>query len=826
MTVSSSAIPFRFKAGSDPAPGAFHHRKSSQTTHKAFKSRHATKSLLKELSKGKINGKEKQKSRKTPQQQVMSKIDRRNKAKQARLVKQQQHARSTTVFAGASGAPRIVPIVPLSDDISVSQVIESLTTAADADAQWPMTGNIRVRIERFKQTVFFAPVKFNTESALEACKASDFVVFVLSSNQEASDEAGALLKAIECQGVGNVIFTVQGLDNLEDNKKKQQRLFDLKDWVKQYYPNKDKVLDLDSRNECANAVRSLCTTVPKGIKWREDRSWMLVEDVRWSDESQKQPDPTVGAVITGVIRGKSLNADRLVHVGHWGTFQIDKITNAALPAPRRSIHNDVNAVNDVDAEEIQLPGAGQEQVDELAPYEAPMVDADAPEPTAILCQRKGVLIDDDHFYSSEEDDALTQPKRVPKGTSTYQSAWFLGDESGSDSDYEGIEADEGDVDMNGVQPADGAEGLDLDALPDTTDRGTEYPASEMFLDPSPAQEAAQIEEYRKSRKDKAKEDLEFPDEIELHPNVLARERLAKYRGLKSLRTSPWDTSEDRFHEPEDWQRLLQVPDHKRARKQAENDALVGGVQPGTRVHVHLRGVPLSIRRSFQPQQPLSMHSLLQHEQKRSVINVSITLSSSHQTPIKSKDELIIQCGPRRMIINPLFSQLGSTPNDVHKFLRYLHPGQIAVASFIAPITWGSVPALFFKRTESALELIGTGTVLPPSTSRVIAKRVILTGHPFKIHRKLVTVRYMFFNKEDINWFKALQMWTKWGRSGFIKESLGTHGYFKATFDGKINPQDAVGVSLYKRVWPRVARPWTVEDREFVMRIGEGGAMVQ
>ena len=40
--------------------------------------------------------------------------------------------------------------------------------------------------------------------------------------------------------------------------------------------------------------------------------------------------------------------------------------------------------------------------------------------------------------------------------------------------------------------------------------------------------------------------------------------------------------------------------------------------------------------------------------------------------------------------------------------------------------------------------------------------------------------------------------------------MGTHGYFKATFDGKINPMDAVGVSLYKRVWPRGSRLWTGE----------------
>jgi pre-rRNA-processing protein TSR1 len=64
---------------------------------------------------------------------------------------------------------------------------------------------------------------------------------------------------------------------------------------------------------------------------------------------------------------------------------------------------------------------------------------------------------------------------------------------------------------------------------------------------------------------------------------------------------------------------------------------------------------------------------------------------------------------------------------------------------------------------------------------------------------------MFFNAEDVQWFKALQLWTRRGRSGYFKESLGTHGYFKATFDAKINPQDSVGVSLYKRVFPRKAK---------------------
>ena len=83
----------------------------------------------------------------------------------------------------------------------------------------------------------------------------------------------------------------------------------------------------------------------------------------------------------------------------------------------------------------------------------------------------------------------------------------------------------------------------------------------------------------------------------------------------------------------------------------------------------------------------------------------------------------------------------------------------------------------------------------------------MTGHPVKIHKTVVTVRYMFFNSQDVNFFKAIPLFTKMGRSGFIKESLGTHGYFKARFDGKLNAQDTIAMSMYKRVWPLVSEAW-------------------
>lgn len=455
---------------------------------------------------------------------------------------------------------------------------------------------------------------------------------------------------------------------------------------------------------------------------------------------------------------------------------------------------------------LDSPTPSQDDLADLAPEDALMGDIDISDtiseaPTSMTTtSRKGVLLDDHHYFDDEVDEPITsapsRPRKLPKGTSSYQAAWILDDDI--DSEDSGVEED-GDVDMafddSPTRPEDGEEGF---APPAMTEAETEYDdaKSELFFDPSPDQELLSIEEFRKSRAAELAEDREFPDEIELHPHVLARERLSRYRGLKSLRTSPWETEEDRPFQPADWDRLARITNYKSAKNKITREALVGGVPAGTRVCVYIRNGPKALAEAA-GNQLATMFSLLKHEHKQGVVNLSLTPSTEYSgEPIKSKDQLLVQVGPRRLLINPLFSQAsGAGRNNITKFERFLIPGRTSVATFVGPILWGNVPAVYWKRTEAGdLELIGQGSFLNADHQRVIAKRVVLTGHPFKIHRKLVTVRYMFFNAEDVAWFKALPLFTRRGRSGFIKESLGTHGYFKATFDGKINPQDAVAIS--------------------------------
>lgn len=658
-----------------------HHRSTTKQPQKTFKSRHASKGALKELSKGtylylireaylisivgKVESLEKG-NRKTPHQQVMSKFDRRNRAKQMRINKDHEHAKATNVFNGKDGAPRIVAVIPLCSDVSAATAVQSLNTSLDINDDVPNAGWTCVNVDRFKQKVQYLVVQRDLLASLDACRIADFVVFILSGQEEVDEEGEIILKSVESQGISNCFTVVQALDSIEPVKRRPQVVASLKSYITHWLPTTERVYSLDSRQESSNLVRSLCTTTTKGVKWRDQRSYMFVENVAWQGgKSAVNEDGTGEVVLTGVVRGQGLKADRLLQVGDWGDFQIDRIVAAPLET-RKKTKEDAMAVDSDNGEEVlDRPGEDQDDLADLAPEETIMDDVTNYAASMAPSERKGVLLDDHHYFSDEEEeDAPKRPKRLPKGTSKYQSAWYLDNVSDSGSDLEDFDMEDVDEQAHASEravPADGIEGMDVDGRAMTEAGPSEYPQSEMFLDPAPEDEAAQIEAYRQSRKTEADEDLEFPDEIELHPNVDARERLIRFRGLKSLKTSVWEKDEDKPYEPEEWARLLEISNYQRTATKFMREAWAGGVKPGTRVNVHIRGVPLSLQGS----RPVALYSLLRHEHKRTACNYSILLSSEYESPIKSKTEMIVQCGPRRMVIKPV------SLHPSHRYYRQL-----------------------------------------------------------------------------------------------------------------------------------------------------------
>jgi pre-rRNA-processing protein TSR1 len=95
-------------------------------------------------------------------------------------------------------------------------------------------------------------------------------------------------------------------------------------------------------------------------------------------------------------------------------------------------------------------------------------------------------------------------------------------------------------------------------------------------------------------------------------------------------------------------------------------------------------------------------------------------------------------------------------------------------------------------------------MLGADADRIVIKRIILTGFPVRVHKRHATVKYMFYDPEDVKWFKPAGLHTKHGLQGNIVQSVGEHGTMKCLFNAPIKQHDTVCLPLYKRIFPKYA----------------------
>lgn len=728
--------------------GGHSHRTTLKNNHKPFKSKHASKGALKNKYKGKV---EKSASN-GPKLGTNSKLERKNLVKQLRENKIMSAQLERKLFSGANGAERVVSIIPLTPDVNPLEIAEKLLSEEDVHIT-EIPSMTSVKVKKFKANLkVVIPDMNNFVNVLDVCKVSDFVVFGLSACEEVDPKVGEqFIRAIELQGVSSVVGVVTNLVSSYPKKNLQQdALKSLSSYFHHFFPQDDKLFSLESVSESTNCLRTLCQKFPKSVAWRDERGYLLADHVEWDSSC---------LVVEGVVRGCGFNANRLVHIPGHGDFQLDRIEKMTLSSRGKDVD-----MKDEDEDTFKADPEAQESLQELAEHDLSMDE-----------------MEDDSMDESDgsiSDEARTK-RVIPKGMSEYQARWYDNDELEQLVNEQGAE-EEG-------EPEDDA--MDVEDSQDN------------FHDLSPEEEERQLNEFRQQEKD----DLEFPDELELHPQERATERLKRYRGVKSLGNCEWDCDEDDEKKPSEWNSLLRIPNFKNTKKKLlKKYVQEAQVVAGNRVRLFVKVPPhLADARVF------VVYGLVEHEHQLAVTNFSMQHWEDFEEPIPSKETIIVQYGPRRQVIEPLFSNSHNTPNNVHKYDRFFRRGDISIATVIAPVSFPNTPAIYFKQSSEtgALQLIGHGTLLNCDHTRILAKKIVLTGYPIKIHKKVVTARYMFFNTEDINAFMTLPLFTKSGRSGFIKESLGTHGYFKARFDRKITSQDTICMALYKREWPRVSSMW-------------------
>ncbi|KAJ3654814.1 hypothetical protein Zmor_013973 [Zophobas morio] len=761
-------------------PGVF---KQSNKSHKH--GRHRSKGSISSDAKGKFSVKTLSKKIK----RSLNREERRHQALQIRQNKRTEVLNKKRSLGGLDHAPFLVCLLPLNKAIDANEVLERLIKCdSEAVVNKSPTGVTHICTPRFKQKFsFVVPSNDNELAVLDALKVCDTVVFLVSTSggveeDKLIDKWGQnILMSSFSQGLPTPVVAITDLESITQKRRndyKQQ----IQKLISKWLPD-EKVTTIDS--DGINLLRKIGSQKRRTVLYRDRRPHIYAEHVEFVPN---ELGPYGTLKVTGYLRGSTMSVNGLVHIPGVGDFQMLQIDAPPDPYNTDKNKNRSSMVDDtVNTRILDTADVAKQESLDAENLPDPM-DAEQTWPT------------NEELEMAEKESKIKKVKKVPKGWSDYQAAWIPDDDAEFQADLDDSSDEESNKDMDAMSEEKSEASDNEDREFDTMTESEVAPNDEKY-----DQEMDFMEERQELEKLKAaKGDRMFPDEVDTPLDEPARVRFQKYRGLESFRTSPWDPKENL---PYDYARIFQFENFDRTKKRViKEQEDVDGAKPGWYVTVHVKDVSQLLWSNFEKiNGPLILFGLLPHEYKMSVVNVVLKRTPNYSIPIKSKERLIFQCGYRRFVTNPIFSQ--HTNGQKHKFERFFQPESTVVATFFGRIQFPPSPVLCYKEEGGQLTLVATGSLLSCNPDRIILKRIVLSGHPFKIYKRSAVIRFLFFNREDIIYFKPCKLRTKMGRSGHIKEPLGTHGHIKCVFDGQLKSQDTVLLNLYKRIFPK----WTYED---------------
>lgn len=582
-------------------------------------------------------------------------------------------------------------------------------------------------------------------AALDMAKVADVVLLVFSGREDRLDNLGLdLVRAMREQGLPSVFAIAIG-DGADDPALRKQRGRELAaESIGEDHALRPIYVECGEKPDTSNANKLAIRRIfAKTPRSVSWRSRYGYMRVESATADQAAPGADGTLTISGWTRGRGFSANELVHITGFGSFAAVQIVDVTT-----------SEVLSKRVEDGAEPVESEAEVDELMGEQTwpPEVD-EAEDPAETLAAKFDEGIDDEDPPNEIEPD--------------------YGDEAISVENADDDVMEDGDMDVD--------------------------------------------EEEVKRVRDAARTDTLFPDEVDTPIDQPARVRFARYRGLKSFRTGEWDPKEQL---PPDYASLFQFRNlaatRKRVLARAKKDAeeasrkeAANFASAGRKVYVLLLNVPAETRNTIcsllrAGGRPVVASGMLRHENRRSVVHFGVQRVDDEEDAggIKAKTHLEMHCGFVRFDGRPMFSEHNAN-SDKHKMERFLKHGRYTVVSFYGPAIYAPAPALLCYPGGA---LIATGTALGADPDRIMLKRIILTGYPFKTQKRRTVAKFMFFNPEDVRWFKPVELWTKMGRSGHILEPVGTHGHMKCIFDNVILHHDTVCMTLYKRVYPKVVPP--------------------
>ncbi|PRQ16479.1 putative ribosome biogenesis protein BMS1/TSR1 [Rosa chinensis] len=727
-----------------------------------------------------------------------------------KMVREQKRAallKEKRASSGSASPPRVIVLFGLSADVKLSSLSEDILSLLSPQGYGGALPTVASPEYRLRATVLQAP-HGDLQSCLEMAKVADLIAFVASATSSCEGESDYIdsfgsqcLSVFRSLGLPSTVVLIRDLPT--EAKRRHESKKTCSSSLASEFPEDCKFYPADTKDELHKFMwlfKEQRLSVPH---WRSQRPYLMAQKVEMVEDDMNPGTSTL--LLTGYVRARSLSVNQLVHVSGAGDFQLCKMEILKDPRP-------LNARKEQDVMDA-------DEVDDV------VVRSLVPDPLkqeALLVENVPDSLDNEQTWPTEEEMAdaeknQKQKKRrkriLPRGTSEYQAAWIINDtdeeESGTDEEVDDMVMDETESGHPGEE-GNHSDLSDDQASLDLRDSDKETDADSVMMDGENLTKE-QLEDEIKKIKEAHADDEEFPDEVDTPLDFPARKRFAKYRGLKSFRTSSWDPKESL---PPEYARIFAFDNFNRTQKSILAKALAMEQEneddcatASTYARLYIKEVPNTVASKLCMRantMPIIACGLLQHESKMSVLHFSLKKHDTYSDPIKTKDELIFHVGFRQFVARPIFST-DNMSSDKHKMERFLHPGRFSMASIYAPITFPALPLIAFKSSKgeaTAPTVAAVGSLRSIDPDRIILKKIILTGYPQRVSKKKAAVRYMFHNPEDVRWFKPVEVWTKCGRRGRIKEPVGTHGAMKCILNGTLQQNDTICMSLYKRAYPK------------------------
>ncbi len=817
--------------GHSHKPGAL---KQSNKQHKGLNSKRARK---RGFGPGKVEAaKSTGTGKKLPRKGDDASDARARRLDRNQQIKKRKHQEVLTLkrLGSANGPPKIVGVICLSRLANADDALEMLKSESSWSASNGLDASRRhvmhVVYQKHKARCTFLTAECeNIESVLDIGRVADIIIFVVcapsngSVNADFIDASGfTAVSALKAAGSPEVLCCAQNFDLLNGKNLLETRKALSKQLDECIWPD----VRICEAHKADLFCRMLCNTTPRTVAWRSTRSYLFGDNVQVFASGGGIEGKEPYAMISGFLRGRHMALNSLVHIPGVGTGRISKVIagQSIFPGGRK-----------IDME-----------MDEIAC--TPLVaEKDKQDPLIMEADSSGVSGEQTWPTEAEMNAAMENidegagrhrrkvPTVIPGGMSSYQADWFVDEEGEFDADN--AEARDPQPDIQS-KTAIAAESITVDEVAEEDDDDAILGGS--VLDAPFTASTGQLDKQK--LRALADSDAQFPDEIDTPVDRKARDRFARYRALQSFRSSPWHSKENL---PLDYARIYQFENFPGVQKRTsqtgqdvenavenglilddkdhpfafnmcrknvsqENDDMATDVEEehdtflrsGHYICVFIEGFSSLSMDILSQRKSVTLFGLQPHENRLSVLHFMIKRHAGYADTIKSKETLIFQTGFRSFECKPIFSE-SNLNCDKHKMDRFLAEGKFSMASVYGPITFMPCPLLVFKRLDSGqVILVATGSLSKVDPDRIMLKKVILTGLPIRVRSRAAVVKHLFYDTQDVRWFKPAELVTKHGLRGHIKEPVGTHGLLKALFSGPISQNDTVMLILYKRVYPK------------------------